>query len=231
MQWIRYAVVTVFLLVGGVLVGWWNVDVQGSDGLVAAQVVLFGLAVPFGLAWFSNYFLELSREGAYILRERQKALSMTPQTVLSENMKQMHPTAIDVLRLYGKMTWMILPGAKPEDGAEHVLYGTQCTWDFIAEFLRSSTYTACVAEWRFANDGAKHYAPHAMKEAWCTDREQYQQFVAYLYGLARITLAHGNQPAAWIHPWNPETVARSMGIRFDDDVEEVEVEAVEEAVA
>jgi len=187
-------------------------------GTVGGGLLLWALWLVWLTAW---------EQASLNYQTRRRADSQTPLTILSENMKQMHPAAIDVLKMYGRATWMIIPGAKPEDQAQYILYGTQCTWDFIAEYLRSSNNTSVVAEWRFANEGAKHYAPTGMQANWCTDREQYKQLTAFLYGLGRITLAHGNQPPAWIPPWSPMTVARVMGIKFENDQEENEDEAPE----
>lgn len=192
---------------------------------------LYGLAVPFFLGALLDIWMDARQQSAYLFQTRQRALAMTPHVLMAEAMKQMHPSAIEVLKLYGRTTWQILPGSKPGTQAQYILYGTQCTWDFIAEFLRSSNGSTCVPEWRFANDGAKKYAPFGMTDSWCSDREQYQQFTAFLYSTLRVTLPHGNQPAAWIGPWNPEMVAKAMGIRFDEfeDEDEDEAPEVEEA--
>jgi len=127
----------------------------------------------------------------------------------------MHPEAINILKMYGRATWQLIPGAKPDaDDAMWVLYGTQVTSAFIYEFLRTSTPSACVPISKFANDGAKLYAPRGMKDAWCSDRAQYNQLVEYLFGVYRVTQAHGNMPAEFIPPWNPENVARAMGFEL-----------------
>ena len=47
--------------------------------------------------------------------------------------------------------------------------------------------------------------------------------------VGRITLGYGNQPPAWIPPWTPMTVARVMGIKFENDEEEEEAPEIEEA--
>jgi len=214
--WLWFAVGATWLAVGG---GFVNslAESYKMPQLLWCTGLLWLAALLMGWQASADFWLTWRQQDAWILTERQRALAMTPQTVLSENMRQMHPSAIDVLKLYGRMTWMILPGAEPDSQVEWVLYGTQCTYDFIGAFLEESNDTSCVPEWKFANDGAKLYAPKGMKENWCTDREQYQQFIAFLYGLGRVTKAFGNQPAAWVGPWNPLNVGKTMAIRFDED--------------
>lgn len=219
-RWVGFSVLAILLGMAGAYVNW-AADLYKMPQLLWCGGTLWLLVLPLLWQAGSEYLLNYRQQNAWILKERQRALAMTPQTVLAEAMRQMHPSAIDVLAMYGRMSWMILPGAEPDSQVEWVLYGTKCTYEFISDFLSWSTQTTCVPERQFANDGAKKYAPHGMMESWCSDREQHQQFTAYLYGLGRITKTFGNQPAAWVGPWNPENIAKTMGIKF-------EYEAVEE---
>lgn len=185
--------------------GWCNYAVFGAMPILALQA----------FAGFRAYYRRLAVDD--FVAKRQAEI-MTPQIRLAETMKQMHPAAINILSMYGRSTWMLMPGAKADkDDAIWILYGTQVTSSFIVDFLKSSTVTACVPMYKFANDGAKLHAPHNMRSSWCSDREQYSQFVNYLFGRGIVTMAHGNLPAEFIAPWNPENVARSFGFELYEE--------------
>ena len=154
--------------------------------------------------------------------ETQRARATTELVMLSENMKALHPSAVNVLAMFGRATWQVIPGSLPDVDPIYVLYPTQVTYEFIAEFLRESNGQFCPAEWKFTNDGAKHYAPEGLKEGWCTDREQYQQLITYLQRRLMVTMPYGNQPAAYLGAWNPKMVAKVMNISLDEKDEESE---------
>jgi hypothetical protein len=178
-------------------------------GLVIGAWTLVMIFAAVGNGW--AYFSQVGRDN---FSERQRALALTPQVLLSENMKQMHPSAVAVLAMYGRTTWSVIPGRETSDQTIYILYGTQVTYAFAADFLFVSNRVSCAPEWKFSNEGAKKYAPEGLEAGWCTDREQYQQLIAYLFGRMMVTRAHGNQAAAWIPPWNPETVAKLMNIEL-----------------
>jgi len=209
------------------LAAWINLIAERNvwDWLVWCNCLVVGLMPFLGLQVWAGFVAYYRRLDVDDFVTRRRAEVLTPQNILAESMKQMHPHAIDILAMYGRSTWMLIPGASPKkDEAMWILYGTQVTSAFIYEFLRTSTTTACVPMYKFANDGAKLYAPVGMKDSWCSDREQYKQFVEYLFGVSRVTQAHGNLPAEFIAPWNPENVARAMGFELWDEEELLEVE-------
>ncbi len=202
-KWMVPALVSAALAIAAV---WLYADWPVLGWIAAAWAGILAVAALLN-AWlyFSSHFTDL-----YV--ERRRADAITPQNRLAEVLVQCHPAVVDVIKLYGRMAWQILPGARPDALVTWVLYGTQVTYEFLMDFLNESTKVSCVSEWRFSSQGAKHYAPEGQEASWCTDREQYQQLIAYLFGLCRVTRAHGNQAAQWIPPWNPETVAHTMGI-------------------
>lgn len=214
-RWLKWAVIATVLTFGGIAINLWAEASKLPELWICISADLI-VAMLFGVQAIVEGVNSWRLESADILHLRQRALSITPQNVLAEHMRQMHPSAIDILAMYGRMTWMVMPGAEPESQVTWVLYGTQVTYEFIGAFLQDSNNESCVPEWKFANEGAKHYAPSGMESGWCSDREQYRQLIAWLYGAGRVTTAHGNQPAKWIPPWRPELVARTMGVVFGE---------------
>jgi len=216
----KWMVPAMFMPVFGTVAAWL---IEQTELYMQVIGMVIGIwAIVFLIAAIMNCWAYFSEIATDEFSSRQKALATTPQVLLSENMRQMHPSAISVLAMYGRTTWQVIPGKAPEDDSIYVLYGTQTTYEFIADFLLASTDQSCAPQWKFFNEGAKHYAPAGLEEGWCTDREQHQQLQAYFYGRLMTTMPFGNQPAAWIAPWNPKTVAKVMNINLE--VEEKEME-------
>jgi len=205
----------------GMLINWLADQYQMPWLLFCNVVIVFAgifMAIQ-AAAMFKAYYRKLEVDDFVA---KQKAQATTELVLLSENMKALHPSAVNVLAMFGRSTWHVIPGSLPEDDPVYVLYPTQVTYEFIAEFLSESSDTLCPAEWKLTNDGAKHYAPEGLKEGWCTDREQYQQLITYLQRRLMVTMPYGNQPAAYLGAWNPRTVAKVLNIALDESDEKVE---------
>ena len=107
-----------------------------------SEVLGWTTAIWAGILGFSalmNCWLYFEQHFTDLYEQRQRANAITPQTVMADHMQQLHPAAINVLAMYGRTTWMILPGGQPDQNVEWVIYGTKVTYGFIIEFLQSST--------------------------------------------------------------------------------------------
>ena len=191
-----------------------------------SEICASALAIPGGallLFGIWEWVMDAREQSIFLYQSERKADATTTAVLLAEAMRQLSSTAIDVLKVHGAGAWEVIPGMGMSEPPDHILYGTQVTYEFLVMVLRKSTKTAVVPVQVIANDGAKLYAPARMREGWCTDREQYAQLCSLLYSMGRVTRPHGNRPHEWIGPWTPETVAQSFGVElWDDDEDEAE---------
>jgi hypothetical protein len=146
----------------------------------------------------------------------------TPETLLFDYARQMHPEAVRLLLQHRKKVWMIRQAPfDSREWADWVLFDApQVHVDAVIYILTNSTENHVMSKRQLA-EGSKKLDP----DGEILDREQYEQFCALLGRWLMVTRPFGTQsPPAWIAPWNPETVAKSLGVWhiLKEDFPEVE---------
>lgn len=176
-----------------------------AGGLVMLMPVL---AVQ---AWagFRAYYREVDVSQKETLR---RALADSAEVRLFEYARLMHPETVRLLLKHRREVWRVRE-LKGED---------LCTWvldadprvnvGFLEHVLKHSNFYSIMPK-RLLSDKA-HSFDH---EGAVTDYEQYDALVALLMRRGWLTAGFGNQPGAWIEPWNPELVGRRFGIELYDD--------------
>lgn len=182
-----------------------NLPVLLTFGCQCMMLTLMCIAGISAVANFRNYFMWEEEER---FRMHQDALSTTPLTVVSGNLRQLHPEAVRLLNKFGvKTAWEVKVGSSAED-REWYLRGTNVNMRFVEYFLEHST-TSTVMPKRMLSEGAFHWDP---ADKLTTDYQQYDEFLKWLFSRMMITMPFGNQAGQWIPPWGPALVAEIMGL-------------------
>lgn len=184
--------------------------------------VRIGSLIPLAITWIlllaaiSNYRLYFRQAEVDIFSQRRQAEILSSTVEMARAFNGLHPSYAKILTMHMNTVWEIKEGQTAEGLkiVDYILYGTRVPVhvDFIIHVLKNSSAYSVMPE-RMISDGSTIFDPVGT----VTDREQYQELVAYWRGQGRVTNAHGNQPAQWIYPWDPELVARAMDIEMNPE--------------
>jgi len=155
----------------------------------------------------SNYVRYQVEWRTYVFDQRQRALNVTPVTMLADSLRQMHPEAVKVLNRFGvRANWQV--DVDTEAGSqEWTLLGTNVHFGFIEFVLDHSTRLGLYPK-RMFSEGSRKYDRDGM----VTDYEQYDELQNWMIGRLMVTRPFGNQPSQFIPPWNPDAVREVMGL-------------------
>ncbi len=185
-----------------------NFPILLSFGCHFTILALMCIAGISAVANFRNYF---QWEEVERFKMRQDALSTTPITLLSQNIRQMHPEAVRLLNRFGVRTsWQVKVGRGPED-VDWILLDTNVHLEFVEYFLDHSTDISVMPK-RLLSEGAFHFDS---VDRLVKDYQQYDEFQAWLLARMMITRPFGNQAAQWIPPWRPALVKEIMALSED----------------
>jgi hypothetical protein len=155
----------------------------------------------------SNYVRYQVEWRTYVFDQRQRALNVTPVTLLADALKGMHPEAVKVLNRFGvRANWQV--GVDTEAGSqEWTLLGMNVHFGFIEFILENSTRLGLYPK-RMLSEGSRKWDRDGM----VTDYEQYDELQNWMIGRLMVTRPFGNQPSQFIPPWNPDAVREVMGL-------------------
>jgi hypothetical protein len=183
------------------LTGWVNV----------AAWIPVGVGVVCLLAMVQNYRAYFRDMATNDYVSRRRADNETPETIIFQAARGMHPEAVRLLLLHRKKVWMIRHDESFDlhEWVDWVLEDAPIVHaDFVIYFLQHSTAYQCMSKRELA-DGSKKLDPTGKVE----DREQYDAFVQCLRKWLMVTQSWGeSSPPQWIPPWDPEKVGLSLGV-------------------
>lgn len=174
-----------------------------------------GLALICALAAAMNFALYYGDGWSGIMTSLWAARFRTPEVMMFEAAKGMHPEAVRLLLTQRRIIWRTRYVAQKDlvdwvlDEAPSVHVG------FVRFVLEHSTDAALMAK-RMLSENSYSFDPDGM----VMDREQYDDLMALLQSKLIVTEAFGNQSPQFIPPWKPEALLWRFGIVNSDDVEE-----------
>lgn len=145
-----------------------------------------------------------------VFDQRQRALNITPVTMLADALRGMHPEAARILNKFGvKTSWQIK--IDMENGSrDWILLGTNVHFGFIEMILDKSNHGLYPK--RMLSEGSKRWDPDGL----VSDYDQYDEFQSWLMGRLIVTRPFGSQPSMFIPPWTPKLLKETMGLSGDE---------------
>lgn len=202
-------------VVAGSLV-FWGLQLTADGGQLTAVgvwMVIIGMLV--GVAAVVNLWRQISEHAAEMFRQKREAEMLTPLVSLAKSMRQMHPTAVQVLNRFGvKTSWGVKVDVERGE-RDWVLLDTDPSVHFgFIEYVLSQSKGRSLMPMGWFSEGSKKWDPDGLTD----DREQYQALRKWMYARMMITEAHGNQPPHFLPPWNPQLVMEAMGLTGEQDL-------------
>lgn len=179
-------------------------------------VMLMPIFAVQAWAGFRAYYAEVE---TMQLETRRRALADTAEVRLFEASRHMHPQTVELLLKHRREVWRIREMGGDELYTLVLDADPRINHHFLEYVLSHSNFFSIMPK-RMLSDKAKSFDPTKV----VTDYEMYDALHALLERRGWLTAGFGNQPGAWIEPWNPELVGRRFGVTFDE--EEVAAEAV-----
>lgn len=177
-----------------------------NAGYVEAAAVAGLFMLIFTVVGLASFAETQSRWMADVFRQRREALAVTPESVLFELARTMHPETTAQLLLYRKIVWRVRE-ARADELCEWVLDADpRVTVHFVEYVLQNSNPFTIMPKNRFA-EGTYSFDAAKITD----DRTMYEAFYQLLLGRHMITEYSNQSAGAWIEPWNPETAARRFG--------------------
>jgi len=211
-KWMIPGILMVVCAVGGAWL--WSEKNDWGAALV------FGIGVVFGLGMLINGWAYIQDRAAISYVAIRKAQNQTPETIIFEMARTMHPDAVAALLAHRRMLWRI----------RYVPVGDLVDWvldeapsvhvGFVQFVLEHSSETSLMAK-SMLSEGSKQFDPDGRVQ----DYDQYDSLLLLLQHKGICTAAFGNQPPKWIAPWEPELVRHRLGL--DVDFKEKQVEGTE----
>jgi hypothetical protein len=180
---------------------WW---IQLAGLIPAFGVLVFGLAA---IKNFKAYFSTLDTDNFVA---RQRASIQTPETLIFEAARGMHPETARLALEHRKTTLTIkAKDYEPDDYLDMVLEeAPKVHLGFMLFFLHNSTASQCMSK-RLLSEGSRKMDPTGV----ILDREQYDAFAEVLQKKMMVTKPYGeSMPPLWIANYDPETAAKKLGI-------------------
>lgn len=201
------ALAIVLIIVADRMKGSTNAEIQ------AWAVLPFAIGLLLVFIGLVNWWRLVSAHREELFSRHQEALSMTPLVMLSQNMKTMHPAAVQVLNRFGVRTnWEVNYNSNLGQ-RDWILMGTNVHFGFV-EYVLSKSGRALYPKNRFSQ-GAKKWDPDGLVE----DRVQYEEFELWLFSRLMVTRSHGDfKPAEFIPPWTPKLILETMGLTGEQDL-------------
>ena len=159
--------------------------------------------------WTLDSYIKSGSEHWVGIFERVKhALARTAEVLRLEAAERMHPETLRMLYHSINIAWRRKAGIETPDNEPYsVLYADPTITDsFIAYVLDNSSTFQLMPKRKLAD---KSYSFDPMGET--QDYQQYDAFLAWLKLHNMVTDAGPNSPPAWIAPYCPEVVAKSLG--------------------
>lgn len=198
----------------------------GARGDVNAQYcgggMLVVMALLFVQAW-AEFRSAYREEEVRQFVEKRHALADTAENRLADALRGMHPETVRQFFRHRIEVWRTMEMGKDELFLAVLDADPRITYSFLEHVLRHSNFYALMPK-RLLSDKAHRFDPRRL----FTDYEQYDALTGLFERRGWLTAGYGNQPGAWIEPWNPGLVARKFGITLEaEDDEAAESEIVE----
>jgi hypothetical protein len=173
--------------------------------IIAPMVAAGGVLLAVAIANFIQYARE---QEDWLLRSRQMALSITPDTEIFRSARELAAQspelAGELAKRFGRPDLIVFPHRQGKQ-AQIKLSGSDVTLQFALDALNKSD-EAHFAAMRNYQDNTYHYDPNHE----ITDRAQWQQLnwlmardgICVRYVPGQVT----NTPPMWVPPWKPESV-------------------------
>ena len=166
------------------------------------------VSTVFG-AWTAYNFVKVTLFAWLAGWERyRQAQTMTEEVKRLELAAHVHPETLRLLYLDRNIAWRRKAGIETPDNEPYsVLYSDPTITDsFIAYVLDNSSTFQLMPKRKLAD---KSYSFDPMGET--QDYQQYDALLAWLKLHNMVTDAGPSSPPAWIAPYSPEVVAKSLG--------------------
>lgn len=198
---------------------------NGDDWRVVS-LIGFGACAVFGFAAIGNALAYYGTHYANIFYTRRQAMSMTPDALLLQNARQVHPKTLEMIFGERQRAWLLKAGIDLPDEVKPyaVLYARpDVTEYFFWYFLRNSTRVRCMSK-RVLSDKSYRFDPLNK----VTDYEQYDMLISLFTQRAMCTRESAQEAAWWLPPWEPKLVAETFGYEWDPEEDDMKLQDLSE---
>jgi hypothetical protein len=187
------------------------------------SIIPLMLAMICGLAGLVNLVLYIYHYWADMYAEVRATQNRTPEVMMFEAAKNMHPEAVKALLVHRRTVWELkyVPSKDLVDWTYREAPNVHA--GFVDFVLDHSSHVSVMAKRTFLSEGSKGFDPEDL----VTDYEQYDSLILLMQSKLMITQAYGNQAPQWMPPYTPELARHRFGL---DGAVNTEPEEMSEAL-
>lgn len=199
-------------VVGLVLFVWWGtLPMEVGDW---AWIPL-GMALICWIGAVMNFALYYGEGWSSIVTSLWSARFQTPEVMMFEAAKGMHPEAVRLLLTQRRIVWRTRY-VPQKDLVDWVLDDVPSVHVGFARFILEHSTSMALMPKRMLSENSFGFDPDGK----ITDRQQYDDLVKFMQAKLMVTEAFGNQAPMFVPPWKPEDLMWRFGIVNTDEVEE-----------